>query len=263
MVPAIFHRFEGERSVRFLPGMAALLATDARAEQAALAPNRDEVGPQAVDMHVIVQVELYEVDESVHRKLAKAKRLTMEDYEKLERIYLGFDPPPKRPDKAESLFKRLAKQKPLVAGKDIYIDIGQDAALLSWKKTKRCLPTPEQIRKGERGPQAIEESVSLRIQVHISDDRRYVRARLTEKSVEIEDIEKVNAFDANENEVLAEVAFLKEFTLSQTRHIPDGGSFLLPLQFRPRAAKDGRRLVAVIVPRIYIEEEERLIRQRK
>lgn len=240
--------------------MAALLGTDARTEQAALAPNRDEVGPQAVDMHVIFQAALYEVDEKVHGKLAKARRLTREAHEKLERIYLGIDPPPKQPDEAELLLRRLAKQKPLVAGKDIYIDIGQDAALLSWKKSKQCLPSPEQIRKDENRPQTIHESVSLRIQVRISDDRRYVAARFTEKSVEIEDVEKVNAFDANGNEVLAEVAFLKEFTLSQTRHIPDGGSFLLPLQFRPRA-KDGKRLVAVIVPRIYIEEEERFIRQ--
>lgn len=243
--------------------IAALVGAAAPTEQAALAANRDEVGPQPVDMHVIVQASLYEVDESIHRKLAKAKRLTKEDFEKLERIFLGIDPPLKQPDEAEALLKRLARQKPLVTGKDIYIDIGQQAILLSWKKTKRCLPSPEQLRKGDSGPQIVQEDMSLRIQVQVSADRRFVRARLTEKSVAIEDVEKVDAFDANGNEVKAEIAFLKELTLSQTRDLPDGGSFLLPLQFRSGNARDGKRLVAVIVPYIYIEEEERLIRQGK
>ena len=56
----------------------------------------------------------------------------------------------------------------------------------------------------------------------------------------------------------AEIVSLKENTLSQVRYISDGGALLLAVRYRPRSTVDKNRwLVAVLEPRIYIEEEER------
>src|SRR5205085_2891974 len=58
--------------------------------------------------------------------------------------------------------------------------------------------------------------------------------------------------------VAAEVPLVKESAYTQTLEIPDGGTILVPVHYRPpaAAAKD-RWWVLAITPQIYIEEEER------
>ncbi len=213
----------------------------------------------ALEIAVIVKAHLYEVDDAFYKKLSKVKRLSKEDLEKLERQIVG-PPKPKQPEE-ETLFKLLGKQKLLLTGKEIKLDIGKEGALLSLNKAIDCLPSPDQLERGQKGPQTVQEGVSLVAQMQISADRRYVRAKFTEKSAELEDIEKVKVLDNTGKEVLAEIPFLKESGHSQVRDIPDGGSFLLPLQYRTREAKNKDRwLVVSITPRIYLEEEEQQIR---
>ena len=54
-------------------------------------------------------------------------------------------------------------------------------------------------------------------------------------------------------EVVLEVPYLKEATHSRVRDIPDGGTLLLPLHYRPRAARDSNRwLILQFTPRISI-----------
>src|SRR5262249_2070566 len=107
--------------------------------------------------------------------------------------------------------------------------------------------------------QTIEEGFSLRAQVQVSADRRFVRARFIEKSLEIEGIEKVKSVvDLKGTEAVGEIVFTKEASFSQTRYMIDGGTLLLPLRYRPRSVRNNDRwLVAEISPRIYIEEEEK------
>jgi hypothetical protein len=226
------------------------------------------------EISVILKAELYEVDDAFYKKLSKAKRLSIEDLEKLERIYLDSGgpavparedpiPPKQKQPEGESWFKFLEKQKLLVAGKETKLDEGKEGTLVSLNKTINCLPSPEQIRKGDKRPQTVQEGVSLLAQPHISSNRRHVRVKFTEKSVELEGIDKVKVLQDNEGtEAIAEVPYLKEAGHSRMRDIPDGGTFLLPLQYRPRAAKDnGRWLVLKITTRIYMEQEERRIRE--
>jgi hypothetical protein len=64
--------------------------------------------------------------------------------------------------------------------------------------------------------------------------------------------------DDKGTEAVGEIVSAKEASLSRARYIPDGGSILLPLHYRPPAVRKNKRwLVAEITPRIYIEEEER------
>jgi hypothetical protein len=204
------------------------------------------------EISVILKARLYEVDESFHNKVARASWRSRADLDELEN---------KRPD--GSLFALLEKQKPFLAGKEINIDPGKEAVLLTATRAIKCLPTPDQLRQGKKDPQTIDESFSLSAQVQLSPDRRFVRVSFHEKSVDIEAIEKVKfLLDEKGTEGAGEIVFVKESSISQTRYIPDGGSLLLPLHYRPRALRNNDRwLVAEITPRIYIEEEERARRR--
>jgi RNA polymerase sigma factor (sigma-70 family) len=219
--------------------------------------------PKPAPLAVIVKAQLYEVDDAFYKKLSKAKRLSKEDLEELERQAL--DPPKKKPPvppEGESLFKLLKKQKLILAGKEVKVDNRKEGTLLAWKKVINCLPGPEQVRKGENAPQKVEEGVSFLTAMQVSADRRYVRVKFTEKSTELEDIEKVKVWLGDTGkEAVAEIPFLKELVHSQVRDIPDGGSLLLPVQYRPRAAREKDRwFVLSITPRIYIAEEEEALR---
>ena len=211
------------------------------------------------DIYVIVTARLYEVDDATYKKLAKARWLSRADLEEQERQFLKG--PRVKPAGPDSLFPLLEKQKPLLAPKPVNIGPGKDGAVLNMSKAVTCLATPDQLRQGKKA-QTITEGFTLVAQVHISADRRYVHAKFVEKSLEIEGFEKVLAVvDDKGTEAFGEVVFVKEATVSLKRDIADGGSFLLPLQYRPRSARESDRwLVVHITPRIYIEEEERLIR---
>jgi hypothetical protein len=210
---------------------------------------------------VIVTAQLYEVDETFHKEVAKGKWLSMADFEKLERIFLGLDPPEKM-HTGESSLDLLGKQKPLLAAKEIKIENNQEGSLLSSTKEINCLPSPAQLRKGQTGPQMIEEGMTLRARVQVSFDRRFVRMTFIEKGAQLEGIDKVSVvLDEKGAQAVAEVAFLKESTFSTMRNLPDGGTLLLPLQYRRGSANEKERwLVARIEPRIYIAAEERRIR---
>jgi hypothetical protein len=212
-------------------------------------PDEKPEPKQRSDIYVIMRARLYEVDEAFHNQAAKARWLSKADIEALET----------KPPADGKLFGLLEKQKPFLAGKEVNIDPGKEGVLLTATRPIQCLPTPEQLRQGEKGPQTIAEGCTLSAQVHISADRRFVRARFLEKSLEIEGIEKVKVVvDGKGIEAVGEIVSAKEVSLSQARYIPDGGSILLPLHYRPAAAmKKECWLAAEITPRIYIEEEER------
>jgi hypothetical protein len=205
---------------------------------------------------VIVTAELYEVDEAFFKELARAKWHSQADYEEMERSILDH---PEKAQTGVSLFERLAKQKLLLASKEVKTELNQERVLLSLIRESTCLPSPAQRRKGQNDPQKIDEGVALRSQVQLSADLRFLRVTFIEKSWELEGIEKVAVvLDAKGTETLAEIASVKETTVSASRTIPDGGTLLLPMQYRPTDAREkGRFLVAVIAPRIYIEAEER------
>src|SRR5262249_6381160 len=71
---------------------------------------------QALDIAVIVKAHLYEVDDAFFKKVSKAKRLSREELEDLERQFL--DPLNQKQPEGERLHKLLAKQKLLVTGKE-------------------------------------------------------------------------------------------------------------------------------------------------
>lgn len=213
------------------------------------APNRNKAKSE---IYVTVKTRLYEVNAAFRNRLAKAKWLSKADLEELE----------SKPPVNDPLFAKLAKQKPSRVGKVIDIDPGKTGMLLTVTKPGKYLPTPEQLRQGNRDPQTIHEGFTLNVQVHVSADRRFVRARLQEKNLEIEGIEQIRLLVDNQgNQIVGERISTKEVSVSQTRTIPDGASILLLLNYRSaELRKSNHWWVVEITPRIYIEEEERIRR---
>lgn len=208
------------------------------------------------EIYVILTARLYEVDEAFVTKLAGEKWHSKAALERMEGR--AVEPESKSP----GLFARLKKLKPLLSGKEAHIGPGKEGVFLSSTKAANFLPAPEQLRKGKKIPQTFQEGFSLKARVHISADRRYVRIKFVEKSLEVEGTEKVDVLlDDKGAMAVGERVFLKEGSQSRTRYIPDGAGFLLPLQYRPRATKNRKRwLVVRVEPLIYIEEEERVRR---
>jgi hypothetical protein len=208
---------------------------------------------------VILTARLFEVDEALYSKVAEQKWVSMDEWARFEQTSLQG---PEKQKAEESLFDLVAKEKPLRPAKEIEIADGKEAILLSLTDEVHCLPSPIQLRTGQREPQTVNVGLVLDAQVQVSWDRRFVRLKLTEKGREVEGIDRVPVvLDPSGKEIAAEIACVKEATFSTPRTIPDGGTLLLPVRHRPEATrKKNRWLVLEIVTRIYIEEEERLIR---
>ncbi len=213
------------------------------------------------DIRVAVKVRLYEVDPAIHTILSKSRRHTHEELEELEKKLISG-----KAQDGEALFKRLAKQTLILDGDEVTIDNGQQAALLSRHRVVRCLPSPDQVRRREKGRQTVLEGISFLGEIQSTPDRRYVRLKLTEKVTELQRLEKLKVWDpqapAPGKEVEAELPILDETVSSRPLLIPDGGSLLVPVHFRPESARAKDRWWALsITPRIVIEEEERILRQ--
>jgi hypothetical protein len=247
-----------DESIEVLNGNRLLIRTNA-AGQARIAEAIQALRRSA-DVLVIVNARLLEVDHAYYSKLQGRKRYTMENMEELERLFL--DGKPQRL-KGESPLPAPKELRFLLTGDEVKIDNGGQAGILSWQKATRLLPGPQQVRRGDKDRQVVLEGVSFRVHARVSSDRRYVWLKLTEKATTLQAVSRVKAWDAARQDfVAAEVPMLDETAYSRLDLCPDGGTYAVPVRYRPRSsqAKD-RWWVLNITPRIYIEEEERLIRK--
>jgi len=209
------------------------------------------------DLRVIVQANLYEVDQAFYNRVAGAKRLSTEELEELERKFLAGVAP-----KDGSLWQRLGRQKPLQAGEEVKIDNRLEAAVLSRHTVVRYGPKPKQVRQRDKAGEPSLEGVSFVTGVRVSPDRRFVWLKLTETAAELKGMSKVKVWDLTGKEADIEVPVLDEATHSRGLIIPDGGSELVAVHYRPASAREkGQWWVLSLTPRIYIEEEERAIRR--
>lgn len=208
------------------------------------------------DLAVIVQARLYEVDAGYYQKVKSLKRVAPED---LEKDFLkGI------PSEADAVYKLIGKQKKIHTGDEQKIPDGGHLTLISRHIAIGCLPNPDQIHRGLSRPQTILEGYGFVANVRVTPDRRFVRLMFVENATAVEEIRKTKAwppFGPPFKESDAEIAFVKESSHSQTLELADGGSILVPLQYRPESARTGDRWwVLAITTRIIIDEEERQIR---
>jgi len=207
------------------------------------------------DVAVILNAQLYEVNDALYKKVKNARRLSPKEWDDLPEKQGREEPAPQ----GEPLLK---KENLVLAGDGVWIDNGQEVVFLSRYQAVDLLPSPDELAKGEAGRQAVLEGVSFLARTVVSGDRRFVRVKLTERAGEIQEICGGKFPRPIKGAAGAEVPLLKEATQSQMLDIPDGGSILVPVQFRPRSVQAKERWwVLHIQPRIYIDAEERFVRE--
>jgi hypothetical protein len=217
---------------------------------------------RVADVAAQLQVRVYEVNDEFYTKLRKQKRVPAEGLEKQAANGSNKD---------DALGKALEQQKPLFSGDDTPLNHETEAPLLSRYTFRSLLPGPDQVRQGDSARQGIFQGFELHGHVHISADRRYVRLKLREESAHIEEVVKSKVQDllveqktGQEKETDAETPFMKEETHGAALEIPDGGTALITLHYRPESVRSANRWwVAAVQVRIVIEEEERQIRREK
>ncbi len=221
------------------------------AEHAAVAQLLEALRRNA-DVRVTIRATLYEVDDAFHTALTNVPRIPLDE---LERRFLAGDPP------GDDLFRRLDREKPVQTGPELTLDNGEQAVLLSRQRAALYGPSPEQARHGDRGPQVVLEGVSFVAAATVSPDRRFVRVKLAERAATIDGVAKVPADRVAPGKAAAETVFLREDAHSGVRDIPDGGSLLVPVHYRPTAVRDRKRWwVLSVTARIRIPEEEKQVR---
>jgi hypothetical protein len=210
-----------------------------------------------IGVWVIARADLYEVDDTFHGKLKSVKHAGREEFEEQEKKLLGGGSLPSNP-----LFDALSKQKPVLAGDEVKIEVGVPALLLARQQTITCLPSPAQILRGDKSAQAVLTGVSFHGGTYVSSDRRFVRMRITEQATEVARIQRLKqVVDNAGGEAEYDVPLLTTTTHAQEFELPDGGTILLPVAHRSKELREkGRWWVLKLTPRIYIEEEEKLFR---
>ncbi len=200
-----------------------------------------------------VKTELYEVDDAFHTKLKNTKPV---DWEEEERRIVKGEPP-----QAGSLFQLLDKQTKLQTGNEVKVGDGATATLLSRHDVRTYRPTREHVLKGVNSRQSVLLGVAFTGTVHISPDRRSLRIRLTETATDVDCVKRDKVIVSNRGkETEVEFPMLKETTHTRDIEIPDGGSLLVEVHYRPKAVADKNRWwVLSITPRIVIPEEEEQI----
>ena len=204
------------------------------------------------DIAVTVKARLYEVDDAFYTQLKNSKRVPPEE---LERQFLAGEGP------KNDLFTLLEKQKPILAGDEVKVDSSATILLLSKHRAIRYRPKPASpgpLRMPDRTVEAVLDGIAFRAEVRPSEDRRFVRIDLSEKATELQEMQKRVLWD----EVEYDLPVVRENSQTQMIEIPDGGSILVPVSYRPKSLRDKNRWwVLSITPRIVIEEEEKQIRQ--
>jgi hypothetical protein len=220
------------------------------------------------DVAVLARARMYEVDEAFANKLKNAKQISLEQ---LEKDFIEGRLP------KDDLFAVLAKQEPVLVGNEMKVDKAREVALLSRVRAVVGLAGPTRFREAGKAPRLAFEGFSVFGEFRVSRDRRAVEIRLTEKVAELQEIRKVKVQAKNvvEDETVIEVVqagpkdetlidgpFLKESTHERVLEVPDGGSVLHLVHYRPKSlAEKGRLWVSSITVRIRIEAEERMLRQ--
>jgi hypothetical protein len=198
-------------------------------------------------LRVSVKARLYEVDHALYRKVAGARRLSLNDLEKLEQQFLAGPAP-----KGESLWKLVGAQKAVLTGDEVTMDNGREAAVLS-RHRAFLFPAPRQAG----GPPAVLEGVAFLAAARVTSDGRYAWLRLTEKAAEVKGVSRTGVPGQKGREARADAPLLDRDVYAQDLVIPDGGSALVPVRYRPPSARARDRWwVLDVTPRIRIEEEE-------
>lgn len=238
-----------ESRVQVLNGTVLRVFTGAAGHRA-IASRLDDLRHLA-DVAVVMNASLYEVDQEFYAKeIAPLFKKTKDGKE------------PSLVSITESLVEKLKKRKLVQNGDQIKVSSGQRADFFSHQQSFAYIPNPgdpaeQQWPKHRTGL----EGVAFQVEPTICPDRRSLVLKIVQRVSQLVGINKAKVSDrATGKQVELDSPNLRKSSLSGTIEIDDGQPVLMAVDYRPPDAKD-RRWVLVARPTLYIEEEERQIRE--
>jgi hypothetical protein len=162
----------------------------------------------------------------------------------------------------DELLEKLKQQKLVLLGRDTKIPSGQQATFLSWQQAVRYVAQPADPEIGQKKVyRTALEGVTFLARPRVTADRRFIYLKLTQQVVQLAKGAKIKVDEGTRFEELVALPD-NESATATTVLVPDGGALLVPVDYRPPAAKGQERVwLLVLRPQIWIEEEERQIRQ--
>lgn len=199
------------------------------------------------DVAVIVNAALYEVDRAYYEKELQPKRAN----DQLEVIPLGL---------AQQIHKRGVLVKPLNVE---MIPNGEGAKIFSLRHALVYRGKPKDPKNPLDAFATTWYGVSLKSSVSVSADRRSVKLKIAQQVTDLVEVRKKtvpNPFVGGNSEI--EVPHIVESSTSATIEVKDGNYLLVPVRYQPPAAKDKDRVLVLLVqPDIYIEAEQKYMRE--
>jgi hypothetical protein len=227
-------------------------ATNARQKQVA---HFLTVLRRLADVAVVMNARLYEVDRAFY----------------VEQIVPGLTNPRQPGSRrlvaypGETLLRKIERHKRIMEGDALKIPPGRQAAILSWQQAVRYVAQQADSDIGQKKAyRTALEGVSFFARPTVTPDRRLIHLKLTQKVMQLAKgaMIKVNEGDKDFEELVALPD--QESSASTTILVADGGTLLMPVDFRPPAPKGQERVwLLVMRPQIWIQEEERAIREGK
>ncbi len=195
------------------------------------------------DLGIVMNAQLYELERATYDKLAAPQFVDPKDKTKTRSVAKMTIP----------LGEYLAKRKPVVQGVADPLRPYQRADFLSLRNAYQYRAQPADTRLT-----AAFEGVAFAVRPIVSPDRRCIRLELFEEVEQLVRITRGTMLDLKTNkEMPIDLPNWRKSKLSATIDIEDGQPIVMAVTYRP---EDKVWLLAA-QPRIYMEEEEELIRK--
>jgi len=146
-------------------------------------------------------------------------------------------------------------------GDGVKIDDNAKAVFLSLENAIANAAPPRDFK---RIPRAVLEGVSFAARVAVSADRRRVRLTIAQNTVEVLQTKKFLGFNPATAKVSpVTVPKLRETVAVESFDVDDGELLLIPMAKRSAQEPKDRQWVLLVQPIIYIEEEQKMLREGK
>jgi hypothetical protein len=216
------------------------------------------------DVAVLMDATIHEVDRKFFERHIRPVIAPREGETFLAAIPINMD-----------LASLLEAQKVIVKGPDVKLLEDQEACFLSLHSSFRFLAQSSRRRTASTEPEQgriaaknVEfrtgvEGVSLHARVKVSPDRRAIRLNLRQTGAELLDLKTTEILNlVSGKKVTVESPNFRHTSSEAHVEIDDGQPLMMPLDYRSKEARAGDRVwILLAKPWIYIEEEQKLIRQ--
>jgi hypothetical protein len=191
---------------------------------------------RSADATVVFAAELYEVDRAFFAKEVKPALGKGSEAAAIEQV----------------LAENIRKEGKLIQSNKTTLFDGQASSVFSLRNACTYLAQPA----GKKPYKTVFHGFSCRLAVTVTNDRRFIRLKLTRTVTDLLDVKKQIDPDTGKVSEI-DVPKLKETSVTETLEVGDGVHSVLTVPYRPATLAKDKVLILLMQPVIRIEEEER------